>query len=546
MKKRKAAIFKLLLTGLAWCGIFLFTLPAADLVPFTDITPAQAAALIAEKGADPLFKTIDVRTATEFAGSRIKGTLNIDIKAADFKEMIAKLDKNGIYLAYCKGGVRSARAMNVMKELGFKQVYNLAGGLMNWQNEKMPLETASLPVASPSSCGTAAPAGRDLTRPASGSHAWLNEKKNTTIPFRLFRNHVHIEAEVNGAKKVDLILDTGMPAPGVLLLEGPAVRELNLAYAGEARIAGAGGGSSPAKIATGVSLKIGDLLLEGQTAIVKTADPTDRAPGDLNLDTSGIIGYALFSRFVAAIDYDRMLITFSDPEDFSYQGRGIGLPLDVSTNFPFIDCAAQLADGSTISLKMIVDLGASHALSLNIGAQPEIKTPPQTIDFWGKGAGSEVNGRLGRIKGLSIGKFALKNVVAGFYNVKLMPLEKDGNLGNDALRRFNLVFDYSRQTLILEPNSRFNEPFESAMSGFQADKITSGEFVVSHVLPDSPATDAGLRESDCIEAINGLPAGRVSNDDLFKASVKDGGSLELAVRRGDARFAVTLKLRRLI
>jgi hypothetical protein len=382
--------------------------------------------------------------------------------------------------------------------------------------------------------------------PGPGSFAWLDGKKTTTIPFRMSRNHVHIQAEVNGSKKMDLILDTGMPAPGVLLLEGPAVRELNLATAGEAMVAGAGGGTSPAKISTGVSLKIGDLLLKDQTAIVKTTDPADPAPVDLNLDTHGVIGYALFSRFVVAIDYDRMLITFSNPEDFNYRGRGTGLPMDVSSKFPFIDCAAQLTDGSSISLKMIVDLGASHALSLNIGAQPEIQAPAKTIEFWGRGAGSEVNGRLGRILGLSIGKFTLKNVVAGFYGTKLMALEKDGNLGNDALRRFNLVFDYSRQTLILEPNSRFNEPFESAMSGFQADKTKAGEFMIRHILPESPAAEAGLLMDDCIVEINGLPAARVSVEDLFKASIKDGETLKLAIRRGETQFTKVLKLRRLI
>jgi rhodanese-related sulfurtransferase len=68
--------------------------------------------------------------------------LNIDVKKPDFKENVEKLDRNGTYLVYCRGGVRSARAMKLMKEWGFKQVYNLAGGLIRWQAEKLSLETA--------------------------------------------------------------------------------------------------------------------------------------------------------------------------------------------------------------------------------------------------------------------------------------------------------------------------------------------------------------------------------------------------------------------
>ncbi|MCX6556999.1 MAG: PDZ domain-containing protein [Candidatus Aminicenantes bacterium] len=124
---------------------------AADITPFSDLTPAQAAAMIAEKNVDPLFKIIDVRTAEEFAVNRIKGALNIDVKADGFKDKVAKLDKNGTYLVYCRGGVRSVRAMNLMKELGFTRVYNLAGGLKNWQAEKLPLEGAAVQIESPKS-----------------------------------------------------------------------------------------------------------------------------------------------------------------------------------------------------------------------------------------------------------------------------------------------------------------------------------------------------------------------------------------------------------
>jgi len=486
---RKKAILKRLLSGLALGAILSIALPAAELVTFTDITPAQAAALIREKEADPLFRIIDVRTAAEFAESRLKGALNIDVKAPDFKDQIVTLDKRGTYLAYCKGGGRSARAMNLMKEWGFKQAYNLAGGLMKWQEEKLPLEGARVRVAAPV---------RRAPGPDTSTYAWLNEKKSTTIPFRLFRNHVHIDVQVNGGKKLELILDTGMPAPGVLLLGGAAVRELNLAYAGEALIGGAGGGTTPARIATGVSLKIGDLELKGQTAIVQADDPAEAAPADVNLEASGVIGFALFGRFVVAVDYDRLLITLSEPGDFSYQGKGSSLPLEFVSNFPFVDCAARLADGKAVSLKMLVDLGAAHALSLNSGAQPEIQAPVKTIDFWSKGVKRELHGHTGRIESLTIGKHVLSGVLAGFHDATPMPLEKDGNLGNDALRRFNLIFDYSRRTLIVEPNRSFAEPFEAAMSGIQAERTRANELIVSHVLPASPASEAGLRENDRI------------------------------------------------
>ena len=149
MEQMKRAISKQILSWMILCGLFVLALPAADLVPFTDITPAQAAALIKEKGADPLFVILDVRTTKEFSTCWIKGALNIDLKAPDFREKIEKLARNGVYLACCRGGVRSARAMNLMKEWGFKEVYNLGGGLLKWLEEKLTLEFAPILARSP-------------------------------------------------------------------------------------------------------------------------------------------------------------------------------------------------------------------------------------------------------------------------------------------------------------------------------------------------------------------------------------------------------------
>jgi len=145
MKPMKIMTAKHLLPAMLLCGILSIALPAADIVPFTDITPAQAAALIKAKGADPLFSILDMRTAREFARNRIRGAKNIDVKAPNAKERIGgKLDKNGAYLVYCRVGLRSARTMKAMKKMGFKRVFNLAGGFLKWQQEKLPLEGAPL------------------------------------------------------------------------------------------------------------------------------------------------------------------------------------------------------------------------------------------------------------------------------------------------------------------------------------------------------------------------------------------------------------------
>lgn len=79
---------------------------------------------------------IDVRTEGEVASGYIKGTtVFADVNASDFNSKIGKLDKSKTYVVYCRSGARSAKAANIMLQNGFKNVYNLNGGIMNWTGE---------------------------------------------------------------------------------------------------------------------------------------------------------------------------------------------------------------------------------------------------------------------------------------------------------------------------------------------------------------------------------------------------------------------------
>lgn len=68
---------------------------------------------------------LDVRTPQEFTTSHTKTAINIDFKNQNFREEIQKLDKNKNYKLYCRSGNRSAQALELMKELGFKNLENL-------------------------------------------------------------------------------------------------------------------------------------------------------------------------------------------------------------------------------------------------------------------------------------------------------------------------------------------------------------------------------------------------------------------------------------
>ncbi|WP_111671110.1 rhodanese-like domain-containing protein [Algoriphagus litoralis] len=78
---------------------------------------------------------IDVRTAGEFAGGKIRGARNLDIMSSVFENQAKNLPKDKTYLLYCRSGNRSGQACEIMAEMGFEKLKNLSGGIMRWPFE---------------------------------------------------------------------------------------------------------------------------------------------------------------------------------------------------------------------------------------------------------------------------------------------------------------------------------------------------------------------------------------------------------------------------
>ena len=103
-----------------------------------NITPEEAYILILESKDNPNFVILDVRTPEEFLGEYIENAVNLDYYSDTFKNDLDKLDKNKTYLIYCRSGRRSENALNIMKELDFREVYNMSGGIIKWKSEGLP------------------------------------------------------------------------------------------------------------------------------------------------------------------------------------------------------------------------------------------------------------------------------------------------------------------------------------------------------------------------------------------------------------------------
>jgi|688.fasta_scaffold569482_2 rhodanese-related sulfurtransferase len=85
--------------------------------------------------AKPDVVVLDVRTPGEVSEGIINGsTMFIDYNSSDFEQQLDGLDKSKTYLVYCRSGNRSGKACHTMLDKGFKQVYNLDGGISAWSD----------------------------------------------------------------------------------------------------------------------------------------------------------------------------------------------------------------------------------------------------------------------------------------------------------------------------------------------------------------------------------------------------------------------------
>jgi len=83
---------------------------------------------------------LDVRTPEEYTEGHLPNAQLLNFYDEQFRQKLEQLDKNQTYYVYCRSGGRSSRAVALMRELGFKKVYNLKGGIMDWQASQLPIE----------------------------------------------------------------------------------------------------------------------------------------------------------------------------------------------------------------------------------------------------------------------------------------------------------------------------------------------------------------------------------------------------------------------
>lgn len=364
----------------------------------------------------------------------------------------------------------------------------------------------------------------------------------TTLPFTLANNHIFIDAKL-GERRVNLLLDTG----AINVVTPELARELGLAVAGELEGRGVGEKKVDVGIAKLARVELGDAFLVDQTFYVIPLDPLSAVEGR---PAVGIIGYEVFRRFVARIDYEKRQLTLHDPARFTYQGSGTSIPFEFNEHVPRLE--AEL-DG--VSGKFDVDTGSRSSLTL---AAPFVakhglraKYAPRFAAATGWGVGGPSRSELARAGSFTLAGYTIARPVthlslqtAGAFAAE----DLAGNIGGGILRRFNLVLDYERQRIVFEPNASFAAPDVFDRSGLWLNDAGDA-LAVMDVTAGGPGERAGLRAGERIRRVEGAavaPGALLALRERFR-SEPPGTRLRLGVESASGeRREVTLTLAELI
>jgi rhodanese-related sulfurtransferase len=101
----------------------------------SNLSPLQATLLINREDA----LVVDVREPNEFAAGHLPNARHIPLNAME--KRIGELDKHKAkpVIVVCHSGSRSGSACNALRKNGFEKVFNLAGGMVSWEQAGLPL-----------------------------------------------------------------------------------------------------------------------------------------------------------------------------------------------------------------------------------------------------------------------------------------------------------------------------------------------------------------------------------------------------------------------
>lgn len=257
----------------------------------------------------------------------------------------------------------------------------------------------------------------------------------------------------------------------------------------------------------------------------------------------GIIGFSFLRRYVVRLDYDSQVIEVYTPGTYKYPRGGYLLKPNFST---LALQTVSIDDAHDVANRFIFDTGAGLCMLLSkdfVEDSLVFKKNRKRFPTQAEGLGGKSLMTISVAKSIKIGPYKFKKVPIHVfddeYNVTLYPT-MGGLIGNDILRRFNVVLNYPEQSIYLKPNSHYDESFDYSYTGLGMYQV-DGEIRVIDVMPGSPGDKAGFLPGDVIFSIETNSSKNIqAYKSLFQNSI---GRVRVVIFRGQTPLMLVIDVK---
>lgn len=409
---------------------------------------------------------------------------------------------------------------------------------------------------------------------AQSTFEFTSKKKTAKIPIDLINNLIIVSVKINGSE-LSFLLDTGVKE--TILFNVSKVDSLTLNSAQVFEVKGANDVKVSALKSKHNLLEIGDNIKSEDQVIYVVFNQESNLSAYIGEEIHGILGYHFFKDFVVECAYDREYIKIHEKGVFKNKWKRFKeVDMRLSKGKPYVKAKLR---GNEIE-NFLLDSGMSDGLWMFKEDTVSTNFFGYYDDYLGMTVSGEIYGKRSKVKELGFVGEVFNDVKISYPNMDMLPKElknfseRAGSIGGDLLKRFTLVFDYSKSKMYMKPNKYIDEPFYYNKSGIvirqdgEANRKNKNnnlikslkksnfisyvnlsyllipEFIIDHVRLDSPAAQAGIMKDDILLEVNGAKTHRHSLKTLntfFHG--KDNKRIKIKLQRGNRIIEKTFLLK---
>ncbi|VBB45616.1 EppA_BapA family protein [uncultured Paludibacter sp.] len=385
------------------------------------------------------------------------------------------------------------------------------------------------------------------------SVCYSKNKKIASFPFEMLGSYVVVNVKINNSSPLKLILDSGIK--NTLITELFEDDNIELNYTDTVEMQGLGDQHELKALRSKENvIKVGKLLLKKST-VYFLPDNIFNLSMILGQKVNGILGSDIFRNYVVDINYGLLKVNIFAPESYEAPSKYEWLPMEVSAQnkmFIYVDVKEENSEDYK-RVKVLLDTGAeASAWFQTVRNENRVKIPEKHIyGVIGEGLNGEILGNFSRLKELCIGSYCIPNPIVAFPDsISIMDAVqlagRDGSVGSQILKRFNMIFDYQNKRFYFVKNHFFRDPFQYNVSGLELvqDVLFFPVFRISKVWKNSKAEKAGIKPGDIIFEVDNEKTYFKSLSEIKKIfSTPSRRPLKLLIKRDDDFMTVMLDMK---